>query len=144
MSKLRYASAGAAAIACAFFIAGRLQADGALAVGSTGDVVKFGIAFGMVVDLPKDKAAETALEHCKAFKGASREAIARCQVVAAFSRECFAVAFDPQSGTPGAGWGVGQDQIDANDKAMTMCEESAGLGRKHLCQVKSAGCDTKN
>jgi len=125
--------------------AGRsLMADGALAVGSTGDVVKFGIAFGMVADVPKEKAAETALDYCRAFKGASRAANARCEIVATFSRKCFAVALDPQSGTPGAGWGVGKDQIEANDKAMTMCETSAGAARKQFCQVQSAGCDTKN
>jgi hypothetical protein len=119
------------------------RADGALAVGTTGDVVKFGIAFGMVVDEPKEKAAEMALERCRAFK-ASREANSACEVKATFSRQCYAVALDPQSGTPGAGWGVGQDQIEANDKAMTMCEETAGLVRRPFCQVQAAGCDTKN
>jgi hypothetical protein len=120
-----------------------LRADGAVAVGSTGDVVKHGIAFGMVVDLPKDKAEETALKHCRAFQ-ASAAANARCAVVATFTRECFAVALDPQPATPGAGWGVGKDQVEANDKAMTMCEETAGPVRKAFCEVKSAGCDTKN
>jgi Domain of unknown function (DUF4189) len=121
-----------------------LRADGAVAVGSTGDVVKHGIAFGMVVDLSKEKAAETALSYCKAFKGASPPANARCEVVATFTRECFAVALDPQPATPGAGWGVGKDQVEANDKAMTMCEQTAGPMRKAFCEVKSAGCDTKN
>ena len=120
-----------------------VRADGALAVGSTGDVVKFGIAFGMVVDEPKEKVAEMALEHCRAFK-ASRAANTACEVKATFSRQCYAVALDPQSGTPGAGWGVGQDQIEANDKAMTMCEATAGLVRRAFCQVQAAGCDTKN
>jgi hypothetical protein len=119
------------------------RADGALAVGTTGDVVKFGIAFGMVTDEPKEKAAEMALERCRAFK-ASREANSACEVKATFSRQCYAVALDPQSGTPGAGWGVGQDQIEANDKAMTLCEETAGLVRRPFCQVQAAGCDTKN
>lgn len=119
------------------------RADGALAVGTTGDVVKFGIAFGMVADEPKEKAAQMALERCRAFK-ASREANSACEVKATFSRQCYAVALDPQSGTPGAGWGIGQDQIEANDKAMTMCEETAGLVRRAFCQVQAAGCDTKN
>jgi hypothetical protein len=119
------------------------RADGALAVGTTGDVVKFGIAFGMVTDEPMEKAAEMALERCRAFK-ASREANSACEVKATFSRQCYAVALDPQSGTPGAGWGVGQGQIEANDKAMTLCEETAGLVRRPFCQVQAAGCDTKN
>jgi len=120
---------------------GAARADGALAVGSTGDVVKYGVAFGMVVNLPKDKAAAKALQHCRTFK--AREAAERCSVVATFSKgECFAVALDPKSGTPGAGWAVGPDQATANSKALAMCEASAGSGRKGSCRVASAGCDT--
>ena len=120
-------------------------ADGAVAVGSTGDVVKHGIAFGMVANEPKEKAADLALARCKAFvKGSSVEATSRCKVVATFSRECFAVAYDPKPATPGAGWGVGKDQIDANLAAMKMCEATAGPGRAKFCQVESGGCDTSN
>lgn len=145
MTKARHALIGAAALACAALPdAGRdLRAEGALAIGSTGDVVKFGIAFGMAVDLPKEKARATALEHCRAFK-ASPAANASCEVKATFSRQCYAVAIDPQSGTPGAGWGVGEDQIEANDKAMTMCEETAGAARRAFCQIAGAGCDVKD
>jgi hypothetical protein len=117
-------------------------ADGALAVGSTGNVVRHGIAFGMVVDEPADKAAETALKRCRTFK--AREAAERCKVVATFSRECFAVAYDPQPGTPGAGWGIGKNQLAANTKALAMCEETAGPARRGYCQVETGGCDTSN
>jgi hypothetical protein len=117
-----------------------LLADGAIAVGSTGDVVKDGIAFGMVVNEPKQTAAETAVKRCRTFK--ARAAAERCKVVATFSGECFAVAYDPKPGTPGAGWGVGADQLTANLKAIAMCEETAGPARKGYCQVESGGCDT--
>jgi Domain of unknown function (DUF4189) len=120
-------------------------ADGAVAMGTTGDVVKHGIAFGLVADEPADKAADLALTRCRAFvKGSSPEATARCKIVATFSRQCFAVAYDPQPGTPGAGWGVGEDQIEANQKAMRMCEASAGPARARFCQVETGACDTKN
>jgi hypothetical protein len=120
---------------------GSARADGALAVGSTGDVVRDGVAFGMVVDEPKATAAATALERCRTFK--ARAAAERCSVVATFSSgECFAVAYDPKPGTPGAGWGIGPDQATANGKAIAMCEETAGPGRKGYCRVESAGCDT--
>jgi hypothetical protein len=120
-------------------------ADGAVAVGTTGDVVRHGIAFGLVVDEPKEKAAELALARCRAFvKGSSVEATQRCKVMETFSRECFAVAYDPQPGTPGAGWGVGKDQIEANGKAMKMCEASAGPQRARFCQVDAGACDSKN
>jgi hypothetical protein len=133
---------GAAALATAVLLgaAAPAWADGAVAVGSTGDVVKDGIAFGMVVNEPKATAADTAVARCRTFK--ARAAAERCKVVATFSGECFAVAYDPQPGTPGAGWGVGPDQASANRKAITMCEQSAGAGRKGQCQVKSAACDT--
>jgi hypothetical protein len=119
---------------------GSARADGALAVGTTGDVVKDGIAFGMVVDEPRETAVATALQRCRTFK--ARAAAERCSVVATFSGECFAVAYDPKSGTPGAGWGIGPDQTTANSKALAMCEGTAGPGRKGYCQVESAGCDT--
>ena len=131
----------AAALAAALTTVGaRAWADGALAVGTTGDVVKDGIAFGMVVNEPKETAAETAVKRCRTFK--ARAAADRCKLVATFAGECFAVAYDPQPGTPGAGWGVGPDQLAANLKAIAMCEETAGPARKGFCQVESGGCDT--
>jgi hypothetical protein len=119
----------------------RSWADGAVAVGSTGDVVRDGIAFGMVVNEPKEKAADTAVTRCRTFQ--ARAAADRCKVVATFSGACFAVAYDPKPGTPGAGWGVGPDQLEANRKAIAMCEETAGPARKGYCQVESGGCDTQ-
>ena len=119
----------------------RSWADGAVAVGSTGDVVRDGIAFGMVVNEPKEKAAETAVKRCRTFQ--ARAAADRCKVVATFSGACFAVAYDPKPGTPGAGWGIGPDQLEANRKAIAMCEETAGPARKGYCQVESGGCDTQ-
>jgi hypothetical protein len=83
-----------------------------------------------------------ALTRCRAFR--ARQAAGRCKIVAEFTRECFAVAYDPHPGTPGAGWGIGKDQIEANLKAVKMCEETAGPGRRGFCQVESGGCDTKN
>lgn len=132
---------GAAALGAALATVGaRAWADGALAVGTTGDVVKDGIAFGMVVDEPKETAADTAVKRCRTFK--ARAAADRCKLVATFAGECFAVAYDPQPGTPGAGWGVGPNQLAANLKAIAMCEETAGPARKGFCQVESGGCDT--
>jgi hypothetical protein len=131
----------AAALAAALATVGtRAWADGALAIGTTGDVVKDGIAFGMVVDEPKETAADTAVKRCRTFK--ARAAADRCKLVATFAGECFAVAYDPQPGTPGAGWGVGPSQLAANLKAIAMCEETAGPARKGFCQVESGGCDT--
>jgi hypothetical protein len=120
--------------------AGRAWAEGAIAAGSTGDVVRYGIAFGTAIDVSKDMAAQLAVERCRTFK--ARRAAERCKVVATFSGECFAIAYDPTPGTPGAGWGVGPDQLAANQKAVAMCEQAAGPARKGYCQVERFGCDT--
>jgi hypothetical protein len=103
-------------------------------------VVRDGIAFGQVVDQPKEAASETALQHCRSFK--ARAAAERCRVVVTFSRQCYAVAYDPEPGTPGAGWGVAPDDLEAMQKAVSMCEEAAGPARKGYCQVVRSGCDT--
>jgi hypothetical protein len=132
---------GVAACATAILLgaATRGWADGAVAVGSTGDVVRDGIAFGMVVNQPKETAADTALQRCRTFK--ARAAAERCQVVATFSGECFAVAYDPEPGTPGAGWGVGPNQDSANSQAIARCEETAGPKRRGFCRIETGGCD---
>jgi hypothetical protein len=123
----------------------RVLADGAIAMGTTGDVVRHGVAFGLVANEPKEKAADLALTRCRAFvKGSSPQATAQCKVVATFSRDCFAVAYDPQPGTPGYGWGVGPTQLAANLKAIAMCEQTAGPTRRRFCQVESGACDTQN
>ena len=140
MNRLAMAAQGAA-----FMLYGAVadvRADGAVAVGTTGDVVKFGIAFGMVVDMPAAKAEAEALARCRSFQ--AREAAMLCKVVARFSRECYAVAYDPDPGTPGAGWGIGKDQAMADERAMAMCKETAGVGREQFCRVESAGCDTRD
>jgi hypothetical protein len=133
---------GAAVLAATAFAgaAPPARADGAIAIGSTGDVVRDGIAFGQVVDEPKEAASETALQHCRSFK--ARAAAERCKVVVTFSRQCYAVAYDPEPGTPGAGWGVAPDDLEAMQKAVSMCEEAAGPARKGYCQVVRSGCDT--
>ncbi|HEX5999023.1 MAG TPA: DUF4189 domain-containing protein [Hyphomicrobiaceae bacterium] len=116
------------------------RADGAIAVGSTGNVVKDGIAFGMVVDKSKEEAETLAVQRCRTFKAPA--AANRCKVIATFAGECFAVAYDPKPATPGAGWGIGSTQDDANAKAIAMCEQTAGSARKGYCRVESGGCDT--
>ena len=142
MQKAALALLGATALSAAALAgtASGAWAEGAIAVGTTGNVVRDGIAFGQVVDEPKEAAADTAIERCRTFQ--ARAAAERCKLVVTFSRQCFAVAYDPEPGTPGAGWGVAPDQLDAMQKAIAMCEEAAGPARKGYCQVASTGCDT--
>jgi hypothetical protein len=116
------------------------RAEGAIAVGTTGNVEKYGIAFGMALNESKGKAGEIAVLRCRTFE--AKEAAERCKVVATFYGECLAIAYDPKPGTPGAGWGVGPDQLAANQLAVAMCEKAAGPARKGYCQVERFGCDT--
>jgi Domain of unknown function (DUF4189) len=118
------------------------RSDGAIAVGSTGDVVRHGIAFGMMVNDTAKNAPTIALERCQKFE--ARDAAKHCKIVATFSRQCYAVALDPEPGTPGAGWGVDKTQDAANERALTMCRETAGASREKFCKVEIGECDTRN
>lgn len=133
-----------AIVAAALHLAGAPAArgDGAIAVGSTGDVVRHGIAFGMMVNDSAKNASTIALERCRKFE--ARDAAKHCKIVATFSRQCYAVALDPEPGTPGAGWGVDKTQEAANERALSMCRETAGANRETFCKIEAGECDTRN
>jgi len=115
-------------------------ADGALAVALPPDVVKQGFAYGYVTDYPDpDKADAQALKKCRDTTVAGVRPL--CAVIQDFKNQCVAVAMDPKAGTPGVGWGVADDVITAERKALGNCEDSAGLGRRANCTVDHSGCD---
>jgi hypothetical protein len=119
-------------------------AEGALAIGATGDVARDGYAYGNAVNaVTREAAAQRALDNCERYQGAPK-AVAQCQVVATFSRQCYAIAFDPDPGTPGAGWAIGPTLAAARDRALAACERVAGPGRQGRCKVDSALCDQNN
>jgi len=94
------------------------QSAGALAVGSTSNVTKDGIAFGTAVNYLSSAAArDAALQKCLQYQRAPRAA-ARCRIVGTFRRECYAIAMDPQPGTPGAGWAIAIDKETARQRAL--------------------------
>src|SRR5215472_6480124 len=96
-----------AAISCP----GLAAAEGAMAVGIARGGVGNGYATGFAVNQPTVKAARTnAVEQCRRMKNSNANARSGCEVVVAFRNKCVASAIDPKSGTPGAGWGVGQSQ----------------------------------
>ena len=116
-------------------------ANGALAVGTTSNVVKDGVAFGTAINYQTEAEARTAaLENCKKFKGAPLAA-ARCQLVGAFKSECYGIAMDPKAGTPGAGWAIAATKTMAEQRAMDNCKETAGSDRREFCEVAEAKCD---
>ena len=89
------------------------------------------------------EARDQALSTCRKYEGAPKMA-AICKVVATFSRECYALSFDPKPGTPGVGWAIAADKEAAEDRAQRNCEATAGAGRRDFCKVNQSYCDTQN
>jgi hypothetical protein len=119
-------------------------AEGALAFGMLGDVSKDGIAVGGSINKATEEAAiAKALTVCRGYTGA-KEAAANCKIVAIFSRQCFAVAFDPAAGTPGVGWAIDPDRNKANAQAMALCQDTAGQNRRQFCKIDQSYCDMKD
>jgi hypothetical protein len=117
------------------------RADGAVAVGSTADVVKDGIAVGTSINYKTaDEAVDAALQRCRNYKPAPKAA-ALCQSVGSFRGECYAVSFDPQPGTPGAGWAIAPTRELAEQRAMTNCKITAGAKRAEYCKLAESKCD---
>jgi hypothetical protein len=116
-------------------------ADGALVVGSTADVAKDGVAIGTSVNYKTREAAEqAALEHCRAYKSAPKAA-AQCRPAGTFKGECYALALDPQEGTPGAGWAIATTKALAEQRAIAQCQITAGEGRRDFCRLAESKCD---
>src|SRR5882672_7684414 len=98
------------------------SAEGALAVGSTSNVSKDGIAFGTAVNYKSNgEARSAALDKCRGYKPAPKAA-AECQLVGSFKRECWAIAMDPKPGTPGAGWAIASTKATAEQRALDACK----------------------
>jgi len=117
--------------------------EGALAIGSTGNVTKDGIAYGGAYNHPnRQSAIDAALSTCRKWK--APKAAARCELVATFTRECYAVANDPKAGTPGTGWATGGDKETAGQRALAACRATAGRNRRDFCVVDQSNCDVND
>ena len=116
-------------------------ADGALAVGSTSDVAKDGIAVGTSINYKTaNEAEQAALKRCKDYKPAPKAA-AQCRSVGTFRGECYAVSFDPKEGTPGAGWAIAATKAQAEERAIANCQITAGESRRDFCRIEESKCD---
>ena len=119
------------------------SADGALAIGHPTDVASQGFAFGIVGNISTTaQASEQALALCRNAKGAAGSARSVCQVVQTLHQQCAAVAMDPATGTPGAGWAVALDKKTAETEAIQQCSLTAGSDRQSYCAVSVSMCDT--
>jgi hypothetical protein len=138
-TQLRVFLAGAAMVAA---LHGTALAEGAIAIGATGNFAKDGFAFGGAIDKPTTAAAsDQALATCHKYTGAPKMA-AICRLVLTFSRECYALSYDPKAGTPGVGWAIAADKPTAEERAQKNCEATAGPGRRDFCKVNQSYCDT--
>jgi hypothetical protein len=138
----RQALAGAVIVGLAWPQA--VTAEGALAIGLPADVAKEGVAFGWAVGYPTRQRAEAeALEKCRNFQGAPPSTRGLCKLFKSFDGQCFAIALDPQDGTPGVGWAIAANQKAAENNAMDACLATAGANRRNFCQVSATRCDER-
>jgi hypothetical protein len=125
-----------AAVAASLALAAPARAEGALAVGIARGGAAKGYATGFAINQPTVKAARSsAVEQCKKTKSSNADAKSGCEVVVTFHNKCVAAAFDPESGTPGAGWGIGPSQQSADEQALARCRAKAGSDRAEFCKV---------
>ena len=118
------------------------RAEGAMAVGIARGGAAKGYATGFAINQPNVKAARSsAVEQCRKTKNSNADARSGCEVVATFRNKCVASAVDPKSGTPGAGWGVGESQKTADNQALARCRAAAGSERAEFCEITDRFCD---
>jgi hypothetical protein len=120
---------------------GSVLAAGAVAIGIPANVARDGVAAGVSIDSPSTAAASReALSLCRGSK-VGRYTRSLCKVVKTFSRQCAAMATDPQPGTTGFGYGVASTKGRAQSIALAQCKASSGLGRAGACEQASVACD---
>jgi hypothetical protein len=137
-------SVSLAALCCVLFAAAwshGAAAEGALALGVTGNITKDGYAIGININAGSEaEARDAALKYCQSH--GSDVARAKCEIFATFRDQCAAEAEDPKPGTPGAGWAIAADKAAAEKMAMTNCLATAG-DRGSFCKVVTSVCDGK-
>ena len=137
-------SVSSTAVCGALFVAGwshGATAEGAMAIGVTGNITKDGYAIGINVNSSSQAdAREAAMKYCRSH--GSDVARAKCEMFATFRDQCAAEAEDPQPGTPGAGWAIAADKAVAEKMAMINCLATAG-DRGSFCKVVTSVCDGK-
>jgi hypothetical protein len=139
-----FVSLACAAVAISLAPAGPAMAEGAMAVGIARGGIAKGYATGFAFNQPTVKAARSnAVEQCKKTKSSNADAKSGCEVVVTFHNKCVASAVDPQSGTPGAGWGIGTSEEAADEVALARCRAKAGSDRAEFCKVTDHYCDGK-
>jgi len=116
------------------------RAEGAIALGITGDIAADGYSIGINVNSDTEQEArDAALNWCRSHGAKDTED--KCQILTTFHHQCAAEAQDPKPGTPGAGWAIAADKDTAEKMAMTTCFATAGKDRVGACKIVSSVCD---
>jgi len=117
-------------------------AFGAIATAVPADVARDGYSSGISYNFRTAREAEDrALQECRQTQDAPAETKKLCRVIQSFENQCVAVALDPQAGTPGAGWAIGDTLESARRNALLGCEQTAGSDRRGECRITAEGCD---
>jgi hypothetical protein len=133
-----------AALFAAWAAATPASGFGAVSIAQPSDVAKDGYSSGIAYNFRTAAEAEDrAQQECSTTRDAPPETRKLCKHVRTFEHQCVAVALDPQAGTPGAGWALGDTLVLARKNALDRCEETAGSDRKGECRVTAEGCDGK-
>ncbi len=136
-------------IAAAILLAGCAFASpafsfGAVAIAEPADVAKDGYSSGISYNFKTAPEAEDrAYKECSTTEDAPPSTRQLCRVIRTFENQCVAVALDPQAGTPGAGWAIGETSAIARRDALQRCEDTAGKDRRGECKITAEGCDGK-
>lgn len=121
--------------------AGSAASEAALAIGSTGEISRDGIAIGSKINqATSTSAVNLAMEDCR-NQPFSPTVTGQCMLVATFRNECLALALDPQDGTPGVGWAIHSERAVAEQRALDYCKATAGSSRRGACRVIVVECD---
>jgi len=117
------------------------RAEGALAIGLPPDVARGGYASGYSYNAKTEEDARaSAMKFCRESP-TNEKARSLCKVIQTFSRKCVALSMDPKAGTPGVGWGIGDDLAAAERQAVARCVATAGPSRRAACKVSNSACD---
>jgi hypothetical protein len=119
------------------------RAEGAVALGLPDDVARDGAAVGWAVGQPTGRAADLALQQCRARPDVPQATRDLCRVVRIFTDACIAVAIDPEESTPGFGWAVAATKAEADAAAMRGCLQTAGAARQAYCKLAASTCDRR-
>jgi hypothetical protein len=122
-------------------VPGSAGADGAVAIGLTASFEQDGLAVGYAWNYKTaDEARSVAMARCREYAAAPLAA-QQCRLVVTLQSECFALAMDPEPGTPGLGWATGRDKATAENRALDACAVRSGPDRRETCKVDTALCD---